>query len=268
MFLNIWPYRPIRRLVTQGRVTFRSHTWAMAQRNDGGSRSGVAPLQRGGKTAILHSHPRQDTETKGIDHHLNKRISLWGARLSRISLFLFSPKPRAALTPVALLSVLTVIMWILDNHARERTNTFVTRIGKRHLSPRICSRDLTIPRRDMTPVSRCPGLARATGESRAENSFQTELFAFEGLLSASVEKTVRVSKTLESFNFALRRIRYFHPLFLRATTVCGKLARMVPKSFLVVCGTCEEIWAEEWEICKKKGLQFFSLQFVLQITLI
>lgn len=147
-------------------------------------------------------------------------------------------------------------MWILDNRARENKH-FRHTDRKEAPSPRICSRDLTIPRRDATPA---PMSWISTSYRNLVPKIPSDgTIRFRSLLSKSVEKTVRVFKTLETFNFArsriFRRIRYFHPLFLRAITVCGKLARMAPKSFLVVCCIARTEKSElKNEICKKKRL--------------
>jgi len=62
MFLNIWPYRPIprmRRVVTQGRVTFRSHTWAMSEATtEAPVPSGSTPARREDGNPPLASETR------------------------------------------------------------------------------------------------------------------------------------------------------------------------------------------------------------------
>lgn len=154
----------------------------------------MAPLQREGR--------RQSSTRTRETRYRNKRdrpppkqthIPLRGSALEFFSLPFLTRASRGAYAVA--LSVLTVIMWILDNRAQERTNTFVTQIGKRHLRLvfvlRI-SRFLVATRR-----RRCLGLARATGIS-CRKFRRTELIRFQSVFFRSVEETVRCHDTFKN----------------------------------------------------------------------
>lgn len=246
MCLNIWPRWPATRR-TQEEELHSVHTAVRVSgrgattRRDGAERSGAdhrrgshsewAPLQRQGRLSNPSLARWDKIQKQKIDHHLSKRIPL-RAR-SPLESFSLSPLLTGLAQRYALrwLSVLTVIMWILDSRS-EREQT-VHQIGKKQQPPlRVCSRDLTIPRRDAPAVSWISTRYERPVPKMPTGAYPFSKHTFESVRRENLSLTRRF-RSSQNCHLTLSSFEEFDTFTLcpKAITVCGKLARAVPRSF-------------------------------------
>lgn len=146
MFLNIWPCEPATRR-TQEEELHSVHTavsdpgrrWRLPFR--------VAPLQWKGRWQPFSRERRQDTETK--DWPPPKQTYPFEGTVLESS----SPVPPTSRNATRWLSALGSHSNYVDFRRTSEREQTIHQIGKEQPSLRVCSRDLTIPRRDAPVMS-------------------------------------------------------------------------------------------------------------------